>query len=137
MRLKEANYGFVDRLRLLPQVMDFKPDQRRCPVQRFRDTGHLPQILFAYRRYHPGDLQRKRGVDAGYARYDDIRLAIDIGKIHIMIETTPAQRVGELAGAIGCEHYARDRSRFNSAKLRNADLKIRKQFQQESLELLV
>ena len=54
-----------------------------------------------------------------------------------MIETAPAQRVRELAGAIGCEHHARDRGRLNGAKLRNADLKVRKQLQQECLELLV
>jgi hypothetical protein len=81
MRLEQANYGFVDRLRLLPQVMDFKPDQRRCPVQCFRDTGYLAQILLAHRRYHPGDLQGERGGDARYPRYDDICLAVDVGKI--------------------------------------------------------
>src|SRR5262249_59791774 len=45
MRLKQANHGFVDRFRFLPQIMDFQPDQSRRPVQRFRNAGDLAQIL--------------------------------------------------------------------------------------------
>ena len=51
----------------------------------------------------------ERGVDAGQAGQDDARLAVDVGKIDIVIEAAPAQRVGELARAVGGQHDARDR----------------------------
>jgi hypothetical protein len=91
-----AGARLEDGLRLLPQVVHLEPGERRRPVERFRDARHLEQILLAHRRDHARDLQRQRRVDARRACADDLRLTIDIGKIDVVVEAAPAQRVGEL-----------------------------------------
>src|SRR5258707_10947626 len=54
-----------------------------------------------------------------------------------MIEAAAAQRVGQLAGAVRGQHHMRYRGRRNRSELRDRDLKIRQQFEQERLELVV
>ena len=123
--------------RLLPQIVKLKPGKRRRPIERFGNAWNLTQILLANGIDHARDLQRQRGVDAGRARQDDPRFAVDVGEIDIVIEAAPAQRVGQFAGAVGGQHHARDRGRFDGAKFRDADLEFRQQLEQESLEFLV
>ncbi len=73
----------------------------------------------------------------GSARQDDFRLAVDFGKIDVVIKTAPAQRVGQFARAVRRQHDARDRYRLDGAKLGNADLKIGQKLEQKRFELLV
>ena len=49
---------------------------------------------------------------------DDLRLAVDVGKIDVVIEAAAAQRVGEFARAVGGQHHARDGGRLDGAELR-------------------
>src|SRR5499427_10863473 len=137
VRLEEADHGLVHRLKLLAQVMNAEARERRGPVERLGDARHLAQILLAHRRHHAGDLQRESRIDAGHAGENDLRLAIDLGEIDIVIETAPAQRIGELARGVGGEHHARDRGCLDGAELRNADLEIGQELEQEGLEFLV
>ena len=97
MGLQQAHHGFVDGFRLLPQLVDVEARERRRPVERLRDAGHLAQVLLADRRDHARDLQGQRDIDAGRARQDDLRLAIDLGEIDVVIEAAAAQRVGQFA----------------------------------------
>ena len=99
--------------------------------------GHLAQILLAHGVDHARDLQGQRRVDAGRAREDDPRLAVDVGEIDVVIEAAAAQRVGQLARAVRGEHHARDRGRLDGAELGDADLEVGQQLEQEGLEFLV
>jgi hypothetical protein len=54
-----------------------------------------------------------------------------------MIEAAPTQRVGQFTRPVRRQYHARDRSCLDSAELRDADLEIRQQLEQESLELFV
>src|SRR5262249_54822740 len=95
------------------------------------------QILAADRRHHLRHLLRQRGVDLRQTRHDDACLAIHLGEIEIVVEAATAQRVRELARAVGGEHHARNRARLHGAEFRNADLEIRQELEQEGLELLI
>ncbi len=48
MGLQQTNHGFIDRFRLLPQIVDFQAGKRRRPIERFGDARHLAQILLAH-----------------------------------------------------------------------------------------
>src|SRR5215813_13206122 len=137
VRLEEADHGLVHRLGLLAQVMDAEARDRRGPVERLGDARHLAQILLAHRRHHAGDLQRESRIDAGRAGEDDLGLAVNLGEIDIVIEAAPAQCIGEFARGVGGEHHARDRGRLDGAELRNADLEVGQELEQEGLEFLV
>ena len=73
----------------------------------------------------------------GWRGAQDRRLAVDVGKVEIMIEATPAQRVGEFARAVGGQHDARDRERLDGSELGDRHLEVGQQFEQERLEFLV
>ncbi len=88
-------------------------------------------------RHHARDLKREGGVDAGQPGAQDRRLAIDVGKIEIMIEAAPPQRVGKLARRVRGQHDAGNRGRLEGSEFRDRHLIIGKQFEQERLELLV
>ena len=80
---------------------------------------------------------REIRVDAGLAGEKNRRLAIDVGKIEIMVEAAAAQRVGEFAGGVRGQDHARDRERADDAEFGNRDLEVRQQLEQERLEFLV
>src|SRR5262249_16133772 len=93
MRFEQADHGLMNAFRLLPQFMNFKAGEWRGPVECLCDTGNLLQILLADRRDHARNLQSERGINAGQPRQDDPRLAINIGKIYVVVKAAPAQRI--------------------------------------------
>ena len=99
--LEQRDQSRMDDLRLLPQILDAEPSKRRRPVERLGDAGDFLQIFLAQKSDHAGDLHGEIRVDAGLARKQDRRLALDVGKIEIVIKAAPAKRVGELAGGVG------------------------------------
>jgi hypothetical protein len=54
-----------------------------------------------------------------------------------MVDAAPFQRVVQLAGAVGGEHHQRGRLGPDGADLRNGDLEVGQDLQQERLELIV
>ena len=99
--------------------------------------GNLAQVLLAHRRHHAGDLKRQGRVDLRPAGEDDARLAIDFGKVDIVIETAAAESVRQLARAVRGEHDARDGAGVDRAELGDAHLEVGEELEQEGLELLV
>ena len=84
-----------------------------------------------------GDLRGERGGDAWRSREDDRRFALDVGKIDIVIEAAPPQRVGELARVVRGQYDARDRHRRDRAEFGDRDLIVGEELEQERLEFLV
>ena len=137
MGLEQANHRLVDGLRLLPQVVHLEARRASPPSRAFRrrpapsaDPPCAPRRPCA-RSAAPASCRCPGG------RADDPRLTIDIGKIDVVVEAAPAQRVGELARAVRGEHDARDRRRFDRAELGNGDLEVGQELEQEGLEFLV
>ena len=137
MGLQDRDQRVMHDFGLLPQILDVKPGKRRRPVERLGDAGDLAQILFPQHRHHAGDLQREAGVDPGLAHQNDLRLAIDVGEIEIVIEAAAAQRVREFARPVRGQHDPRDRPRRDRPEFRDRDLEIGEELQQKRLELLV
>src|SRR5204862_3986663 len=91
MRLQQTYQRLVYGLRLLPQIVNLEPGERRRPVQGLRDARHLAQVLLAHGRDQARDLLGEGDIDVGQPRGDDACLALDIGEIDIVVEAAPAQ----------------------------------------------
>src|SRR5271155_1913802 len=135
--LEQRDQRRVNDLRLLAEIVDAEPGERRRPVERLGHARDLLQVFLAQEPDHAGDLNGEIGVEARLAGEQNRRLAIDVGKIEIVVEAAAAQRVGEFAGCVRGQDHARDRERPYDAELGNRDLEVRQQLEQERLEFLV
>src|SRR5208337_211969 len=77
------------------------------------------------------------GVELRHLELDYPPFLLDSGKIDEQMEASSAQRLRQLAGAVGGQHHHRPLDGANRAELRHAHLEIGEQLQKESLELLV
>ena len=111
--------------------------QGQRPVDRLRDAGRLEHIRAAH-ALHEGDhlggelCGEMRGLDA-----QNRRLARRVGIVHPMIQAAAADRVMHLAGTVGGEHHHRLFLRPHHAELRDAELEVAEQLEQEGLERLI
>src|SRR4051812_46035700 len=111
--------------------------QRGGPVDGLGDARRLVEILIAERLDETHDLLRQFCGDAGHARLDDRELAIRVRIIDPVIETTPLQRVVDLAGAVGGDDDDRRARRLHGAEFGDRHLEVAEDFEQIGLERLV
>ena len=71
------------------------------------------------------------------SRADDLDLAVQVGMVDPVIEAAPLQRVVELAGAVRRDDHGRRRQGADPADLGDRHRELRKDLQEEGLELVV
>src|SRR5579885_304172 len=117
--------------------MDTEAHQGARPIERLGDRGRLLHAGLANRTDEARRLLRQARIELGNLELDYPAFLIDRGKIDEQMKTTTAERLRELAGAIRGQHHRGMLARPDGAELRDADLEIGEQLEQEGLELLV
>ena len=106
--------------------------QRLGPVDGLGDAGQLEEIALAQLLH---ESRRPRARDRGWRRgalaLQDLQLALGIGIVDPVVEAAPLQRVVDLAGAVRGDDDDRRLRRLDRADLRDGDLEIREQLQQD------
>ena len=119
------------------ELLAAERDERLRPVDRLRDARRLGQVELA----QPGDERRRLGRQAlghaGHAQAHDLDLALE-RRVRDPVEQAAAlERVVQLARAVGGEDDRRAPARRDRPDLRDRDLEVREDLEQEGLELVV
>src|SRR5215469_1502219 len=111
--------------------------ERAHPVDRLSHARRLSQLQLpqaVHRRHNfPGELLGRGRL----ADKDNLHLAVGRGVADPVIQAATPQRVVEFPGPVGGEDHRGRGLRTDGANLRDADLEVRQDFQQERLELVV
>src|SRR3954452_23264811 len=110
---------------------------RTGPADRLRDTRLLDQVELADAPSGGTDPRGEGRRDLGRTRADDVDLAVELRIVDPVVEAATAQRVVQLACAVGRQHDDWRRCRADRPDLRDGHLELREQLEQERLELLV
>ena len=133
--LQEAPERLGDGLRV--EVRPVQPDERLRPVDRFGDARRLRQPPAAERLHESPDLARELLARAGRLELQDPHLFLERRMFDEEIQAPAAQRVADLAAAIGRQDHVRDVLGADRAELGNRHLEVGQDLEQERLEALV
>ena len=111
--------------------------QRADPVDGLGDARRLGQIHLSQPVDRSNHLRGELLGDARGADEDDLDLSLGGRVADPVVEATPLQCVVELARAVGREDHDRRLVGDDRADLRDRDLEVRQQLEQERLELVV
>ena len=111
--------------------------ERPRPGDRLADAGRLVEVLVAQPDDRLADAVGDLVRDAGQAGADDLGLALAARVVDPVVEAAALERVVELAGAVRGHDHGRAPGRLDRAQLRDRDLEVGEQLEQEGLELVV
>ena len=117
--------------------LGIKCGQSLRPINRLSDTGQLEIITLTQLLHESHNLGGKRFRQTRGAQLQNGAFARRIRVIHPMIKAAPAHRIMHFACAVRCDDNHRRGRRFYRAKLRNRDLEISKDFQQEGFKRFI
>src|SRR3569623_1136922 len=133
--LQEHAERRLDRLRR--QHDRTERDERVAPVERLRDARQLEQVTRAQPLDERDDLAAQLLRHLRRARREDRELAFRARIVDPVIQTAPLDRVVDLAGPVRRHAHDRRHSRLDRPVLRDRDLEVRQELEQERLERLV
>src|SRR5436309_787725 len=111
--------------------------ERPRPVEGLRHPRHLVEVHPAQALDEGRDLAGQAVRRLGRARADDLDLLVEVGVVDPVVEAAALQRVVHLARTVGCDHDERHLAGLDGPDLRDGNLEVGEQLEQESLELLV
>src|SRR2546430_422938 len=121
----------------LVEVIGVQGRQRLRPVERLRDAGDLGEPHPAQRLHEPRDLAGEALVERRHLELDDPDLFVEVRIVDPQVEAASAERVGQLARAVGGEHDVRWVRGLDGPDLRDRHLPIREDLEHEGLQLFV
>ena len=99
-------------------------DHRARPVERFGYAGRFVQPRLAGVIDEAHNLARKPILYAVHLGAHDAKLFVEVGVVYPQVEAAAAQRVGQVARAVGCQYHEWAALRLDSANLRDRYLKL-------------
>src|SRR6266508_3236557 len=131
--LEQQVQGVVDGCRVEGGALELQ--QGAGPVDRLGDGRRLLQLQPADGPHHLRDLVGELLADLGHAGADDPPLALDVRVVDVQVQAAPAQRLRQLPGGVGGEHDQGALGAGDGAELRDGDLEVGEDLQQQRLGL--
>src|SRR6202453_3547851 len=120
--------GGVDRLHT-------EQHERAGPVDRFGDRRRLAELERAQRSHDAGHLVGQLLADTRHLGPHDLALALEVRVVDVQVEAAALERLGELAGVVGCEEHHRQLRRPHRTELGDRHLVLREDLEQQRLRL--
>ncbi len=112
-------------------------DKRLRPVEGLADARGLAQVEPAQLLDLLHELTGEGLAHAGRLEPDDLELGLGVGVVELQVQTAALERLGELARAVAGEDDERRAFGAQGADLRDRNLEVAQELEQEGLELLV
>src|SRR5918994_4067447 len=135
LRLQQNAECFVDRI-CIERVLA-ESDERGYPIDRFRHPWHLIEVFGPHLLHHRSHLRGEPRRRAGSTLVNDRDFLVEGGIFNPLIQAPALERVVHFARAVRREDHQWTILRAYGAKLRDRNLKFRKQLEEEPLELFV
>src|SRR4029079_5943322 len=100
-------------------------------------TGALVEVFVADALHEAAELGRQVLVDAGHLRFHDLVFAFEGGVADPEVEAAALEGVVGFAGWVAGEYHERRPRGTDRAELRDGDLEVAEDFEEEGFELLV
>src|SRR5215469_13700758 len=134
-RFRYASKSLLDRLAV--QLMFAQRHRGEGAIQRFGHPWRFREIQLPRGLNEAHNLPAKGFFNARQPGAHNPQFFLKVGIVDPVVEATPFQSVAQLPGAVGSENNVWNVLCLERSHLRDADLKIRQQFEEKCLESLV